>query len=89
MEDSYIYDFKLTITNKQFNANTLLNNGYKILNNSLCRSSKLDAEVLLSSVLKKKIEEILSNYNLGNKSKILKLNFHFKNRTPKTILRIS
>ncbi len=41
------------------NANTLLNNGYKILNNSLCRSSKLDAEVLLSSVLKKKIEEIV------------------------------
>ena len=40
------------------NANTLLNNGYKILNNSLCRSSKLDAEVLLSSVLKKKIEEM-------------------------------
>ncbi len=39
-------------------ANSLLNNGYKILNNSLCKSSKLDAEVLLSSVLKKNIEEI-------------------------------
>ena len=39
-------------------ANSLLNNGYKILTNSLCKSSKLDAEVLLSSVLKKNIEEV-------------------------------
>ena len=41
------------------NINSILDDGYKDLINSSSKTSKLDAELLLSSVIKKNVKEII------------------------------
>ena len=50
------------------NINYLLNEGKKILSNSFVKTPKLDAEILLSCVLKKNLKEII----IDNKIKLKK-----------------
>ena len=60
--------------------NSVLKNGYKHLANSSSKSSKLDAELLLSSVLKKNIKEIIFNSIQANRDEICKFNERIKRR---------
>ena len=63
-----IYKLKksLWILIKMPDINSILKNGYKHLANSSSKSSKLDAELLLSSVLKKNIKEIFTKVLKGH-----------------------
>ena len=71
-----IYKLKksLWILIKMPDINSILKNGYKHLANSSSKSSKLDAELLLSSVLKKNIKEIIFNSIQANRDEIYKFN---------------
>ena len=51
------------------NLNSLLNGAYKTLSNNLIKTPKLDAEILLSSVLKINFKEIVVDRNIKLKQK--------------------
>ncbi len=59
--------------------NSVLKNGYQHLVSS-SKTSKLDAELLLSSVLKKNIEELIFNSIQANRNEIYKFNELIKRR---------
>ena len=59
--------------------NSVLKNGYQHLVSS-SKTSKLDAELLLSSVLKKNIEELIFNSIQANRNEINKFNELIKRR---------
>ena len=53
--------------------NSILNDSVKILSNYYIKTPKLDAEILLSSVLKKSIKEIIFDDKININQKQLKL----------------
>ena len=56
-----------------FNINSILNDSEKVLSDYYIKTSKLDAEILLSSVLKKNIKEIIINDRININQRQLKL----------------
>ena len=56
-----------------FNINSILNDSEKVLSDYYIKTSKLDAEILLSSVLKKNIKEIIIDDRININQRQLKL----------------